>query len=414
MGNNCCQESKLKRHRLALLLVGLDNAGKTVTAKGLAGEPTDKPIPTIGFSVIELRYKQYDVKIFDLGGGAKIRGIWHRYFIDVHGVIFVVDSCDTDRFPEVRKVFEDILSSNKITGKPVLILANKQDQESALDEVDIIEYLKIEQLVNTYKCPALVQSCCANEMNYHKTDPGIKQGYEWIVNYIDKNYEKLNIRVQLDMVAEEIQTKQEMLEKLKRIKAEKQVLEDPDAIQTFSEYASKINGVTVKNLEVLDVYPNLEECNEVNHSTSGSTTTFPEIYYVNTCTTKRERPQSAIQIVKHQLQNNHKLGRSQSAKTQRNIIAPSKQMLSKEFMPTSAAKVILVNPQNIKSATEKVFTISGNDNGPGGDFYRPVVNQEVLSIHEAFEVKKLPSVNVGSKDEITESKENGICMVDVE
>lgn len=156
--------------------MGLDNAGKTVAAKGLAGEPIDCPIPTIGFSVIELKHLQYDVKIFDLGefswvifgvpnlgffsgGSSNIRAIWCKYFVDVHGVIFVVDSCDETRFHEARGVLEEILSSDKIRGKPLLILANKQDQEAALDEVDLIECLRIEELVNRFECPALVQSC---------------------------------------------------------------------------------------------------------------------------------------------------------------------------------------------------------------------------------------------------------------
>lgn len=71
----------------------------------------------------------------------------------------MVDSCDSERFHEVQEVLEEILSSDKITGKPLLVLANKQDKESAFDEIDIIECLKIEELVNRYKCPALVQSC---------------------------------------------------------------------------------------------------------------------------------------------------------------------------------------------------------------------------------------------------------------
>lgn len=66
-----------------LLLVGLDNAGKTVAAKGLAGESVDAVVPTVGFSVVNLYYKKYKVKVFDLGGGSNIRGIWHRYFVDV-------------------------------------------------------------------------------------------------------------------------------------------------------------------------------------------------------------------------------------------------------------------------------------------------------------------------------------------
>lgn len=66
-----------------LLLLGLDNAGKTVAARGLAGEPLETVVPTIGFSVIDLTFRDYKVKVFDLGGGQDIRGIWPQYFVDV-------------------------------------------------------------------------------------------------------------------------------------------------------------------------------------------------------------------------------------------------------------------------------------------------------------------------------------------
>lgn len=66
-----------------LLLLGLDNAGKTAAVKGLAGEPVDT-VPTVGFSVISLPFHDYTVKVYDLGGGPGIRGIWPQYFVDVN------------------------------------------------------------------------------------------------------------------------------------------------------------------------------------------------------------------------------------------------------------------------------------------------------------------------------------------
>lgn len=69
--------------KIVLLLVGLDNAGKTKTANGLIGDTCTSPVPTVGFSVIHLKYLNYDVNIFDLGGGSNIRGIWTKYFVNV-------------------------------------------------------------------------------------------------------------------------------------------------------------------------------------------------------------------------------------------------------------------------------------------------------------------------------------------
>lgn len=43
-------------------------------------------MPTVGFSTISLKYRDTDVTVYDVGGGPNIRGIWHRYFVDVSHV----------------------------------------------------------------------------------------------------------------------------------------------------------------------------------------------------------------------------------------------------------------------------------------------------------------------------------------
>lgn len=71
-----------------MLLVGLDNAGKTTIAKRLTGEPIDTVVPTVGFSLISLQQKGCQVSIYDLGGGPQIRDIWARYYADVSSLSF--------------------------------------------------------------------------------------------------------------------------------------------------------------------------------------------------------------------------------------------------------------------------------------------------------------------------------------
>lgn len=86
---------------------------------------------------------------------------------------------------KVREVLHNLLTHEKIKGKPVLLLANKQDQENALDEIDLVEKLDLEKLVNGNHCPTLVETCSATDV-FAKTkiDPGIKKGYCWLVNCI--------------------------------------------------------------------------------------------------------------------------------------------------------------------------------------------------------------------------------------
>jgi hypothetical protein len=52
-------------------------------------EPLETVVSTVGFSRVSLTHKGCCVAIYDLGGGPKIRGIWHRYFADVSKSLYV-------------------------------------------------------------------------------------------------------------------------------------------------------------------------------------------------------------------------------------------------------------------------------------------------------------------------------------
>ena len=52
-----------------------------------------------------------------------MRSVWRHYYESINGVIFVVDSSDRDRIPEVRDELHQIMS--EALGVPVLIIANK-------------------------------------------------------------------------------------------------------------------------------------------------------------------------------------------------------------------------------------------------------------------------------------------------
>lgn len=244
MGNACCGRKKTKK-KIVLLLVGLDNAGKTVAAKGLAGEPIEDVVPTVGFHTVTLRYKEFLVKIYDLGGAANFRGIWHKYFVDAHGVIFVLDSSDSERIQEAEEVLKSVICHEKISGKPLLFLANKQDSENALDEIDLNEHFHFEEIVNHAQCPTLVETCSATELkNKNQIDAGLLKGYNWIINYINRNYDNLNDRVLGDIAQQELEEKRIRDEIILRIKTmrEKEVAKDQDAIELYSEYTKKLEN----------------------------------------------------------------------------------------------------------------------------------------------------------------------------
>ncbi|KAF3427470.1 hypothetical protein E2986_03225 [Frieseomelitta varia] len=191
------QKKKCSEKTIILLIVGLDNAGKTSVLNCISGDSDKTTLPTMGFHVVSLKYKSYTVKIYDIGGSSQIRSLWLKYYNGIHGLIYVVDASDISRLTENKVVFGELISHEYISGKPLLLLANKQDINGAIDELDLVENLDIEHAVNTMKCPTRVEICsCTWKEDQSKDNTiGIKNGYKWLLDIIVKNYTALNNKV---------------------------------------------------------------------------------------------------------------------------------------------------------------------------------------------------------------------------
>ncbi|XP_042873825.1 ADP-ribosylation factor-like protein 13B isoform X4 [Penaeus japonicus] len=242
---NCLLLLGLKKQKrpVTLLLVGLDNAGKTTAAKGIVGDPVEDTAPTVGFAPEYLEYRGCEITIYDLGGGSRIRPVWSKYFSEVHGVIFVVDSSDPNRIQECRDVLSNLLSDRKVAGKPVLVLANKQDVEGAMDEIDLVESLKIEQVVNKYKCPTRVETCSAITTRKEKPDKPIADGFRWLIDTIVVHYKEINKRVDADMEKERKLLEKEMEERRERIRKIRAERERQEALKNEALARNQVPGV---------------------------------------------------------------------------------------------------------------------------------------------------------------------------
>jgi small GTP-binding protein len=86
-----------------ILMVGLDAAGKTTILYKLQLNETITTIPTIGFQVEHVIYKNLDFTVWDVGGQDKIRPLWRHYYQNTQGLIFVVDSNDRDRIEDAKE-----------------------------------------------------------------------------------------------------------------------------------------------------------------------------------------------------------------------------------------------------------------------------------------------------------------------
>jgi len=123
-------------------MIGLDSSGKTTVLYRLKYNQYMNTAPTIGFNCEKFRINGTAYTVWDVGGQDKLRPLWRSYTRCTDGIIFVIDSTKEDRMEEAKLELLKICkgnggSSSKNGQIPILLLANKQDLPSALDECKI-------------------------------------------------------------------------------------------------------------------------------------------------------------------------------------------------------------------------------------------------------------------------------------
>ena len=120
-----------------ILMVGLDAAGKTTILYKLKLGEIVTTIPTIGFNVETVEYKNISFTVWDVGGQDKIRPLWRHYYQNTQGLIFVVDSNDRDRVDDAKEELHRMLNEDELRDAVVLVFANKQDLPQAMPAAEV-------------------------------------------------------------------------------------------------------------------------------------------------------------------------------------------------------------------------------------------------------------------------------------
>merc|ERR1711869_72395 len=141
-----------------ILMVGLDAAGKTTILYKLKLGEVVTTIPTIGFNVETVEYKNISFTVWDIGGQDRIRKLWRHYYQGTQGLIFVVDSNDRDRIEDAREELMKLLPEDAMRDAVILVLANKQDLPNAMTPAEVTEKLGLYNLRNRQW---FLQSACA-------------------------------------------------------------------------------------------------------------------------------------------------------------------------------------------------------------------------------------------------------------
>ncbi|KAJ2485907.1 ADP-ribosylation factor protein 3 [Coemansia sp. RSA 2050] len=135
-----------RQDEYSILILGLDGAGKTTLLEKIkhlyTGHPGMTPSriqPTVGVNIGKIPIKRTLVKFMDLGGQPDLRGIWEAYYEDCHAIVFVVDSCNSERIEESKEALLGLLKARELAGVPVLVLANKRDLKGAMSLAEVKE-----------------------------------------------------------------------------------------------------------------------------------------------------------------------------------------------------------------------------------------------------------------------------------
>ncbi|KAG4304451.1 hypothetical protein PORY_002161 [Pneumocystis oryctolagi] len=177
------------KKEMRILMVGLDAAGKTTILYKLKLGEIVTTIPTIGFNVETVEYKNISFTVWDVGGQDKIRPLWRHYFQNTQGIIFVVDSNDRERVSEAREELMRMLSEDELRDAILLVFANKQDLPNAMSAAEITDKLNLASLRqrNWY-----IQATCATSGGeargprervadvWDKYIDGLYEGLDWL------------------------------------------------------------------------------------------------------------------------------------------------------------------------------------------------------------------------------------------
>jgi len=171
------------KKEMRILMVGLDAAGKTTILYKLKLGEVVTTIPTIGFNVETVEYKNISFTVWDVGGQDKIRPLWRHYYQNTQGIIFVVDSNDRDRIDEskeqhnAKEELHRMLAEDELRDAVLLVFANKQDLPNAMKVQEVTERLGLNKLRNRQW---YIQGTSA------PTGDGLYEGLDWLSATLSK------------------------------------------------------------------------------------------------------------------------------------------------------------------------------------------------------------------------------------
>ncbi|RPB23199.1 ARF/SAR superfamily [Terfezia boudieri ATCC MYA-4762] len=166
------RKARLRDKELRVLMLGLDNAGKTTVVKQIMNEDVHDVSPTLGFIIKTIEFSGYKLNIWDVGGQKTLRSYWRNYFEKTDCLIWVVDATDRFRLDDCAEELHGLLQEERLLGASLLVFANKSEVVGAMGVEEIRTGLRLDQ-IKTHKWT--IMRCSA------MTGLNLKEGLTWVV-----------------------------------------------------------------------------------------------------------------------------------------------------------------------------------------------------------------------------------------
>ncbi|XP_061445513.1 putative ADP-ribosylation factor-like protein 5C isoform X1 [Rhineura floridana] len=158
-----------------VIIIGLDNAGKTTILYQFLMNEVVHTSPTIGSNVEEIVLRKTHFLMWDIGGQETLRSTWNTYYSNTEFVILVIDSTDRERLTVTKEELYKMLAHEDLRNAAVLIFANKQDIKNSMSTSEISNFLTLSSIKDH---PWHIQGCCA------LTGEGLPAGLEWMISRV--------------------------------------------------------------------------------------------------------------------------------------------------------------------------------------------------------------------------------------